>query len=812
VRIILLYRLIQLLAFPFLIVYFALRLLSNGAYRSHFRERLGFLPRRLERTAPGAIWLHAVSAGEIATAVPLVKRLHEQEPRIPILISTSTAAGRAVALKHFEGIAEGIFYCPLDYASCVRRVLSRLKPSLVIVLETEIWPNLYAEVKRIGTSLAIVNARISTRSWPQYRSVKWFFAPVLRLPDLVLPQSVVDRERYYRLGVPPSKLQLEGNLKYDSSSVEAPATIPTFDADPVWIAASTVAPGESMHYTHGIDEDHIVLDAFETLKREFPRLLLILAPRQPARFEAVAAQLRKRNLRFIRRTELLQQPDLQLALPGVLLLDTLGELAGAFALAQVVFVGGSIAPRGGHNILEPASSGAAIITGPHMENFEAIAHEFLEAGAMLQVDSPQDLAPLTATLLRDRDQARRIGGRARLLVEHKRGSADRVAAKLWPLYWSASPRSPHGLFARAVLAPLSELWIVGGRIKRRQDEARQDRLPIPVVSVGAITVGGAGKTPFTNYLAKQLYDRGQRAAILTRGYRRRTPARNIILPPGAKVSAALTGDEAQIFLRAGISPIGIGANRAETGRLLMQHYEIELFLLDDGFQHRKLYRDVDIVVIDGLTPFGQRHVIPLGRLREPLPSLSHADAIVITRADNNLRFELLAKQFRQFNPHAPVFRVFTRALQWRMSRQQTTLPELPFRHVAAFCALGNPQGFWNLLSQMGLEVVYRWTFPDHHEYKPAELRRFASQAKGAGAQILVTTEKDRINFPGDFASAVGPFEVAWLEIEHVLEREQEFFKWLESTLAARSAERASGLPYYHSWRHLRRDADSEPEV
>ncbi|MGA8593156.1 MAG: tetraacyldisaccharide 4'-kinase [Bryobacteraceae bacterium] len=787
-RIILLYRLIQLLAFPFLIVYFAWRILTDRAYSSHFRERLGFLPRRLERTAPGSIWLHAVSAGEIATAVPLIKRLREQEPRISILISTSTAAGRAVALKRLEGIADGVFYCPLDYASCVRRALGRLKPSLVIILETEIWPNLYAEVKRIGTSLAVVNARISTRSWPQYRSVKWFFAPVLRLPDLILPQSVIDRERYYRLGVPPSKLQLEGNLKYDSCSAAPPAAIPTFGADPVWIAASTVAPGESRHYKHKIDEDDVVLDAFETLRIEFPRLLLILAPRQPSRFDIVAEKLVRRYIHFVRRTELLERPGSQLVLPGVILLDTLGELAGTFSLADVVFVGGSLAPRGGHNILEPASSGAAVITGPHMENFETIVHEFLEAGAMLQVDSPEDLAALTATLLRDRAQARVIGRRARLLVEHKQGTADRIAAKLWPLYWSAVPRAPHGIFARAVLAPLSELWTLGGSIKRRQDEARQERLPVPVVSVGGITLGGAGKTPFTNYLAKQFYDRGYRPAILTRGYRRRTPARNVILPAGAQISPAITGDETQIFLRAGVAPVGIGANRVETGRLLMRHYEVDLFLLDDGFQHRKMHRDADIVVIDGLAPFGDRHVVPLGRLREPLDSLVRADAIVITRADNKLRFELLAKQVRQFNPHAPIFRLFTHPLQWRMCRQHASVAKLPFTRVAAFCAIGNPQAFWNILSRIGLEVVYRWTFPDHHEYKPSELRRIASQAHGAGAQILVTTEKDRINFPGDFASAVAPFEVAWLEIETALEQDQEFFKWLESKLTTRFAE------------------------
>jgi tetraacyldisaccharide 4'-kinase len=340
------------------------------------------------------------------------------------------------------------------------------------------------------------------------------------------------------------------------------------------------------------------------------------------------------------------------------------------------------------------------------------------------------------------------------------------------------------LAARIVLSSLAKLWVLGGCLKQKRDQARQQHLPCPVISIGGITVGGAGKTPFTNYLAQELAQRGHKPAILMRGYRRRTPARNIILPAGAHVPPTLTGDEAQIYLRAGIAPVGIGANRAETGRLLLRHQEADLFLLDDAFQHRKIYRDADIVVIDGLVPFGHRDTVPLGRLREPLSALARADALIITRADNDFRFEMLVKQLRQHNAQAPIFRVFTRPRQWRMCGQQTILKELPYTRVAAFCAIGNPQGFWNTLEQMGLDIVYRWSFPDHHSYTPTQLHRIASQAFSAGAQVLVTTEKDRINFPRDFVSAVSPLEVAWLEIENILEREAAFFAWLEAKLAA----------------------------
>jgi tetraacyldisaccharide 4'-kinase len=319
----------------------------------------------------------------------------------------------------------------------------------------------------------------------------------------------------------------------------------------------------------------------------------------------------------------------------------------------------------------------------------------------------------------------------------------------------------------------------------RRDEAAQQRIPLPVISIGGLTVGGAGKTPFANYLASELRERGHHPAILTRGYRRRTPARNIVLAPGTVVSPALTGDEAQIFLRAGDAAVGIGANRAETGRLLMQHHPVDIILLDDGFQHRRLYRDIDIVLIDGLMPFGRLHTVPLGLLREPLNALERADILVVTRAEHTLRFELIAKKLREYNSRVPIFRAFTQPKQWRLYREKIAAPVLPFRRVAAFCGIGNPQGFWNTLSALNLEIVFNWSFPDHHLYQQHELRRMASQAENAGAEILVTTEKDRVNLPRDFLSNVAPFDVAWLEIENTMEHKEEFFAWLERRLGAR---------------------------
>ncbi|HWF45387.1 MAG TPA: tetraacyldisaccharide 4'-kinase [Bryobacteraceae bacterium] len=764
----------------------AVRIFTKRGYRSHFGERLGLLPRLFSRTNPGAIWLHAVSAGEVTSAVPLLEILRSQGTlRIPVYLSTSTLAGRTAAERRLSTLLDGVFYAPFDYASCVRRVLRVLRPSLVIVLETEIWPNLYAETVRTGAALVILNGRISTRTWPKYHALRWFFEPILRLPEAIYVQTPSDRDRYLALGVPDERLHLEGNLKYDASSAPPPSQLPTFGAGRVWVAASTVGPNEAGSVErHSIDEDDLVLDTFAALASEFPDLLLILAPRQPQRFPVVARKLERRGIPHARRTNL--PPSLEL--PAILLLDTVGELAGAFTLAQVAFVGGSIAPRGGHNILEPAAAGTAVVVGPHMQNFEAIAQDFREAGALVEIQSADELTPTIRKLLTDLAEAAELGRRARNVVLRNQGVSLRIAKQLWPLYYGAFRSPPRGLISRCLLAPFAWLWKQGGILKRARSIRHARALPVPVISVGGITVGGSGKTPFTNYLASLLRRQGQIPAVLTRGYRRRSPAEMLILPQGSRIPPAFTGDEAQIFLRAGQAAIGIGSRRYDAGRLLLREFpETSVCLLDDGFQHASLPRDCDIVVIDGLDPFGGGEVVPLGRLREPLDALARASLFVVTRAEQDLRFDAIRRGLQRYNAAAPVFRTRLVARHWVDYQSSDRVPQLPASRVAAFCGLGNPQSFWSTLESLNLEVVFRWSFPDHHVYRPMELSRIAQQARFHGAEIIVTTEKDRVNCPERLDRVIYPFSMAWLEIEFALENEPGFMTLLRNLLRAPAA-------------------------
>ena len=658
------------------------------------------------------------------------------------------------------------------------------------MLETEIWPNLYAEAKRAGASLAIVNGRISNRTWPRYRRWRKLFSPVVKLPDAVFVQSPADRERYSLLGVPDSKLHIAGNLKYDVSFSHQGSDIERSGADAVWIAASTVGPNERGSLRrHTIDEDEIVIRAFQSLTVDFPRLLLILAPRQPARFSVVAQKLEGSGVRFIRRTAMKADSSVRVELPGVLLLDTIGELSGCYSLADAVFVGGSIAPRGGHNVIEPAASGVPIVVGPHMENFEAIARDFLDNEAIIQISREEELLPAIRDLLMNRESAKAVSARARQVVGTQCGVSQRLAVQLWHLYNRGDYKFARGFFSRTTLSILAAAWRKGGAIKRRHAERHAywlSPLPVTVVSIGGINIGGSGKTPFAIYLAGQLMERGYSPAILTRGYRRRSPARSLVLAPGSKISPAFTGDEAQIFLRTGLTPIGVGANRYNTARILLAEFpETDLLLLDDGFQHARLPRDLDLVLIDGLDPFGHEDVVPAGRLREPLSALARADALIVTRAEWDLRYDVICARLREYNPTVPIFRTRLIARRWRDYRTGTGLPNLGAHRVAAFCGLGNPQNFWNTLESLGLEIAFRWAFDDHHTYKPSELQRIAHQARIHGAEILVTTEKDRINCPSHLGKAIAPLDLAWLEIDLELENENAFFTFLNQKFGLR---------------------------
>ncbi len=714
-------------------------------------ERFGRLPRSYRQTAPGAIWLHAVSVGEVVSSIGLIRELRGRFPRV--YVSTTTLAGRAIADEKLRGLADGVFYAPIDYTFAVRAVVRAIRPSLVVIVETEIWPNLWREAKRSGAALAVVNGRISDRAMPRYRRMRWFFRHALAEPDAILAQDEVSRDRYLELGAPAGRVTAGGNLKYDfdASGARMPEAVARFleenRPEAVWIAASTMPPAEA----GDVDEDDVVLDAFEQLAREHPRLLLMLVPRRPERFEAAARKLAERGIAHARRSAL----PAAVELPGVLLVDSMGELSGLFPAADVVFMGGALARRGGHNLLEPAFFGKAVIIGPHMENFPEIAEDFRRGDAVSEIADAAALVPAVAALLRDPERRRAIGGRARELSGKRRGATSRAVECAVRFRDAAMPRRVHPLPLHVIYWIAARAWSAGVAIDRRRRSPK--RLKAPAVSIGGIAMGGTGKTPLAAALARELSGRGLSVAILTRGYGRQ--ARDCrMVRRGESAGVEATGDEAQILLRSGAAVVGIGADRYQAGRRIEGEMAVDVFLLDDGFQHWGLHRDMDIVAVDALDPFAGGDAFPMGRLRERPSALARADAIVITHVEDGRDYAALEARLRRENATAPILRARTVSRGWRDATSGEAVDPTG-RVVAAFCGLGNPASFWRTIAPLGPK--FEESFADHHRYTAGEIEGLAHRARALGCEVLVTTEKDFHNLPRER----GPMPVWWLGID-----------------------------------------------
>jgi 3-deoxy-D-manno-octulosonic-acid transferase len=397
--------------------YFLWRGLRTGKYFGTFRERMGLRPG-VVAAAPGGIWVHAVSVGEVLAARPLVERLKERFPQRPVFVSTTTLTGHAVARRSLAG-ADGLFYAPFDWPRPVRRALDRLRPQLLVLVETEIWPNLIHEARRRGTRIAMVNGRISPQSFRRYVWVRRWLTRVLAEVDLFLMQSDAHAERIRGIGAPIERVRTIGNLKFDAlgrAGVSAHlGDLMGSSPGPLFVAGSTMA-----------GEEEAVLAAFQALRASSPAARLVLAPRHPERWGAVFELIAAAGLRGARRSALVEPwRDAE-----VLLLDTLGELASVYSLATLVFVGGSLVPTGGHNVLEAAVYGKAVIVGPHMHNFQEIADLFLAERALVQVPSAAALCATLVDLAHDEPRRARIGEAARVLVDRHRGAVDRTVDAL----------------------------------------------------------------------------------------------------------------------------------------------------------------------------------------------------------------------------------------------------------------------------------------------------------------------------------------------------------------------------------------------
>ncbi|HEY2383866.1 MAG TPA: 3-deoxy-D-manno-octulosonic acid transferase [Terriglobia bacterium] len=402
-----------------LIVSFPYYLVRFRKYAPTLADRLGFLKLPQLR---GSIWVHAVSVGEVKAVERLLERLREQFPDKPLVVSTATPAGQQLA-RDRRDIVDHTMYFPIDLPWCVQRTLDRVNPELMIIAETEIWPNFLKTCRNRGIRVVMINGRISDKSFARYRLIRHWLRRVFESYSIIGMQSELDRERIEAIGADPQKVTVFGNLKYDvaprSGTVKTELVHLLEGWKKVWIAASTM-PGE----------EEFILDAFRQVRTLHPDLRLVIAPRNPERFDAVDEMLKRSGAEAIRRTEV--RISNSPAAP-ILLLDSIGELAALFHYATVVFVGGSLVARGGHNILEPARCGKPVVFGPHMENFRDITRLFLEANAAIQIGESSQLAAALSDVLSNPAKAEDIGGKALAVVERNSGATDRVLQVLEPI-------------------------------------------------------------------------------------------------------------------------------------------------------------------------------------------------------------------------------------------------------------------------------------------------------------------------------------------------------------------------------------------
>jgi 3-deoxy-D-manno-octulosonic-acid transferase len=418
----LIYSLLLTVGFVVLLPKFAIDALRTRKYVTGLSQRLGKLPI-IPREDP-VIWIHCVSVGETEAARPLVRALLDRFPSHRLVISTTTVTGQRVARDAFGKDAAAVFYFPIDWAWTIRRVLRAIQPATVLIMETELWPNLLRECRARSIPVALVNGRISQASFRRYQLIHSFISRVLNDLSVALMQSESDAVRIRQLGLAPDRVLMSGNVKFDSAKTATDEAVTASlclrfgfsQTRPLIVAGSTHAP-----------EELVMIEAFKQLKDLQPSARLLIAPRHPERFSEVEMVLTKSGLKWSRRSDE-QRPDD--ATCDVILLDTVGELRAAYSLATVAFIGGSIASHGGHNVLEPASLGIAVVTGAHTENFAAITKALLDENAVVQLpdletsQASAELASLLRELLTDEARRREIGRRALTVCNQNRGATE----------------------------------------------------------------------------------------------------------------------------------------------------------------------------------------------------------------------------------------------------------------------------------------------------------------------------------------------------------------------------------------------------
>jgi 3-deoxy-D-manno-octulosonic-acid transferase len=409
--------LVSLILSPFVLILIILR----KKYRCGFMQKCGFYTegKSFKKLKTRPIWIHAVSVGEVMATRPLVNSIKKTYPDIPIILSTVTETGNLTAHKNTKGVDQVIFF-PLDYSFIVKKVISKINPLLFVTLETELWPNFSRELHLQNIPSLVISGRISSASFRSYSFFRFFFKKVLSNIDGFCMQTKTDADRIIHIGAPSEKVNVTGNIKFDlqippitkEEIIKIQNSFYFNDKDNIFIAGSTHR-----------GEEEIIIKVFTALKKKINNLTLILAPRHPERFDEVEALIKQSKIPYLRRTALSKTPKSNQN--HVILLDTIGELAKSYSIADIVFIGGSLVPVGGHNVLEPAVFRKPVIFGKHMDNFREMVSLLLNKKGAIQVNNVEEFIEQSLLLLNNKELCRQIGGTSFQVIKENSGAVNK---------------------------------------------------------------------------------------------------------------------------------------------------------------------------------------------------------------------------------------------------------------------------------------------------------------------------------------------------------------------------------------------------
>ena len=799
------YNLLLIVVFVlFVLPYYTYRLFTEKGFSRRFRQSLGRVHNKeIEKVMrKDCIWIHGASVGEIVATSPLVKQIRQEMPDRPILVSAFTVGGYNMA-KQIIPEADAIIFFPLDLPFVAESMVKRIHPGIFMPVETELWPNFLRAIRERHIPVMMVNGRISEKSVKTYRYLYGIWDDMLSTVSRFCMQSSIDADYIYTLGAEKDKIFVTGNTKFDQTYAEVtPEDYARYKEElglgesyPVIMAGST-HPGE----------EKALFDAFKKVRDKYSDARLVIAPRKTNRADEIAKLAASYGYETGYRSKMLEHPDMRKAYP-VVLIDTIGELGRIYAVGDVVYVGGSLSKTGGHNVLEPAAHAKPIIVGPNMQNFKDSYSLLSKVGACKMINNVAELTSEMLDIIANDERREKMGAASLQVIKENRGAdirsiqylkelleltsvpareyanypintrgindegggglrhSDAVIQYIYQIAYG--PETPfYGWLILGFLRGCSYLYEFGVRLKLscyKMGLKTRVKLPCCVISIGNITVGGTGKTPTAQKMADLIKRMGYRVVILNRGYRSHWDKDIGVVSDGNKIfmTAYEAGDEAYLMAKTlpGI-PVVIGKNRAVTGKYAVEKLNAEVIIMDDGYQHWHLERDLDVVLVDTLNMFGNGCVLPRGMLREPLENLDRGDLFLLTKTDQSsiLSRKQLRQTIEKYNAKAPVVesvhhpKNFVEIADWYkgITTNRMDLSELEGKDVMVFSAIGNPSSFEQTLSSIGLNIMEAVRYPDHHDYGMLEMQYISERASSQKAVAMVTTSKDAVKIPTEF--------------------------------------------------------------